>query len=141
MLQELKPEEAYLSFCLAVASQDNELNEKERLPIIKGMKDAGLLSSEYDLKRIFHSTIEKISPIFKDGEAFNFDEENLKVFASRIKSALNEEGVNNLFLTAIDVALADGIFEFETEMVFLDKMHSLLGIKRDLKKIIEERST
>lgn len=66
--------EAFLALCLAVASQDNDLDETERVPLVNGMKKAKLIECEYELKEILNSAIKKMPSIFNDGKAFLFDE-------------------------------------------------------------------
>lgn len=140
MLFNLNQQEAFLAFCLAIASQDNELNEKERAPLINGMKKAKLLDSEYELKKIFNSTMEKIYPVFKDGKAFKFDEESIEVFAENIKKVLPRENLEILFNTGVDIAIADGILDLDTEMDFLKKMHVFFAIEKDINELIETRA-
>ncbi|MCB9481056.1 MAG: tellurite resistance TerB family protein [Desulfobacteraceae bacterium] len=132
--------EAFLALCLAVASQDNNLDESERIPLVNGMKKAGLLDCEYELKDILASAIEKMPSIFIDGGAFSFDEKKLELFTKKIKDSLSQEKTEILFDTAVDIAVADGILEIEAELVFLKKIHELLEIKKDFNNIIKEKS-
>ncbi|MGM0417426.1 MAG: TerB family tellurite resistance protein [Thermodesulfobacteriota bacterium] len=139
-MEQLNEQEAFLALCLAVASQDNDLDETERVPIVKGMKETGLISCEYELKDILSSTTKKISSVFEDGKAFSFNEKTLALFTEKIKNALSEEKTEKLFETAVDIAIADGILEVETELDLLKKIHKLLGISTEFTKIIENRT-
>jgi|GEM_PF-3674023 tellurite resistance protein len=139
-MEKLNEQEAFLALCLAVASQDNDLDETERTPIVKGMKETGLISCEYELKEILSSTTKKISSVFQDGKAFSFNEKTLALFTEKIKNALSEEKIEKLFETAVDIAIADGILEIETELDLLKKIHKLLGIDTEFTKILEKRT-
>jgi uncharacterized tellurite resistance protein B-like protein len=132
--------EAFLALCLAVASQDNILDETERIPLVAGMKKAGLLDCEYELKDILNSAIKKMPSVFNDGGAFSFDEKNLENFIKKIKDSLAEDKREILFNTAVDIAVADGVLEIEAELVFLKKVQALLDIKKDFHLIIEEKA-
>lgn len=138
--EQFTQQEAFLALCLAIASQDDDLNEEERTPLITGMKKAGLLDCEYDLREIFHSTMAKITNVFIDGKAFNFTEASLSEFIHKIKQALSEKQLEQLFDTAVNIAAADGILYLETELAFLKKIHHLFNLNTDFEKLISEQS-
>jgi uncharacterized tellurite resistance protein B-like protein len=124
MEHEFTDKEAFLALCLAVA----------------GMKKAGFIDCEYELKEILNSSIKKMPTIFNDGGAFSFDEKNLEIFIKKIKDSLSEDKTEILFETAVEIAVADGVLKIEAELIFLKKIHSLLSIKKDFNLIIEEKT-
>lgn len=64
----------------------------------------------------------------------------LEIFIEKIKHSLSEDKREILFETAVDIAVADGILQIEAELVFLKKIHELLGIKKDFNIIIGNKA-